>query len=175
MLIKIDEKYTADAIQLITDTWRELVPNIPLEYDFVEDINFRAYAREKRQHETIRYASFFAIIVSCMGLFGLASLHIKQRAKEVGIRKVFGASLQEVFMVVSRNFVILIGMAFVIAVPVSWYLSNQWLNGFAYKTSISLWIYAISGLLVFILAIVSISYQAAKASMVNPVEILKNE
>jgi len=175
LFVKIDEQFTAEAVELITSTWRELVPRAPLTYDFVEDQNLQQYNTELRQAAVIRYSSVLAIVLSCMGLFGLASLHIRQRSKEIGLRKVLGANLIEVLMALSKHFVILVIIAFLVGAPLSWWFSVEWLESFTYKTSLPFWLFITSGFMMLILAMLSIAHQSIKTALVNPVESLRTE
>ncbi|WPP48468.1 ABC transporter permease [Catalinimonas niigatensis] len=116
-----------------------------------------------------------AIIIACLGLFGLASITTEQRTKEIGIRKVLGASLSQLLLVLSRNFPLLVILAFLIAVPVSYFLIQKWLAGFAFRIDIGAWVFVFAGVISLLVAMVTISFQTARAALANPVESLRNE
>jgi ABC-type antimicrobial peptide transport system permease subunit len=122
-----------------------------------------------------RYFALMAIIVSCLGLFGLAAFTAQKRQKEIGIRKVVGATVQNVVTMLSADFIKLIIVSIVIAMPVSWFFMNKWLEGFAYRTDISPWLFVLIGVLVIIIAFATISFQAIKAALMNPVKSLRSE
>ncbi|MCB0427925.1 MAG: ABC transporter permease, partial [Mangrovimonas sp.] len=119
--------------------------------------------------------SLLAILIACLGLFGLASYMAEQRTKELGVRKVLGASAGNLVKLLSKDFVKLVGVAFLIAVPLSWYAMHSWLEDFAYRTSLSWWIFIVAGLLAMIIAVATISFQAIKAALTNPVKSLRTE
>jgi putative ABC transport system permease protein len=116
-----------------------------------------------------------AILISCLGLFGLAAFSAEQRQKEIGIRKVLGASVAGVVGLLSKEFVKLVGIAFILATPLSWWAMNKWLEAFAYKVPISWWMFAIAGALSIFIALITVSFQAIKAALANPVKSLKTE
>ena len=119
--------------------------------------------------------AIIAIFLSCLGLYGLASFMAVQRIKEVGIRKVLGATVQNVVYLFTKEFIVLIAIAFVIAAPVAWYFMNKWLQDFAYKIDISWWIFLMAGLLSLLIALITVSSQAIKAAITNPVKSLRTE
>ncbi len=116
-----------------------------------------------------------AIIIASLGLFGLSAFVIEQRTKEIGIRKVLGASVQNVLLLVSKEFLLLVGIAFLISVPVTWWAMNTWLQDFAYRIHISAWVFAIAGISAILIALLTISFQAIKAAIANPVKSLRTE
>ena len=176
LFIKIDEQYTSETIALLTATsWREAVPRQPLSYSFVEEQNMQQYEKELQQAEMIEYASFLAILLSCLGLFGLATLHIRQRNNEIGVRKVLGASIPSILVTLSKHFILLVLVALMVAIPFSSWLANTWLENFTYKTNLPAWLFVVAGLAMTVLAIASIAYQVIKTAMVNPVDSIRNE
>ena len=116
-----------------------------------------------------------AVLIACMGLFGLAAFSARQRVKEIGIRKVLGAGVADIAKLLSKDFIILVIIAIVIASPIAWYAMNKWLQNFAYKTEISWWVFIAAGLLAIIIAVATVSFQAIKAAMANPVKSLRTE
>ena len=119
--------------------------------------------------------AIFAIFIACLGLFGLVTYAAEQRIKEIGIRKVLGASVQEIVAMISKDFVTLVLIAFLIAFPVAWWMMNKWLQGFAYRVSIGWWVFALAGLITIVIALVTVSFQAIKAAIANPVTSLRSE
>jgi ABC-type antimicrobial peptide transport system permease subunit len=135
----------------------------------------RLYAAEQRVFVLSKYFAGLAIIISCLGLFGLAAFTAQKRQKEMGIRKVVGASESAIVVLLSKDFLKLVVMAMVIAFPLSWWLMNEWLKNFAYKTNIGAGVFAIAGLSILLITIITISFQAIKAAIVNPVKSLRTE
>lgn len=119
--------------------------------------------------------TFIAICISCLGLFGLAAFSAEQRNKEIGIRKVLGASVSGIVQLLSKDFLVLVIIAFIIATPISWFVMNKWLQGFAYKTPVNWWMFGIAGIFTVIIALVTVSSQAVRAAVVNPVKSLRSE
>jgi putative ABC transport system permease protein len=159
----------------IKKEWSKYFPNDPLNYYFLDD-NFNSqYQSDQRFGEMFTLFAFLAILIACFGLIGLSAYNILQRTKEVGIRKVLGASVQNVVFILSKDFLLLVIISFVIAAPISWLVMHNWLQDFAYRISISWWVFGVAGLVALIIALSTISYQAIKAALVNPVKSLKTE
>ena len=133
------------------------------------------YAEEERVSKVFSIFSALAIIVACLGLFTLATFMSEQRSKEISIRKVLGATVQNIFLLLTRNFVQLILISLVIATPIAWYGMNAWLQDYVYRISIGWEIFLLAGLLTLLIAVITISYQSIKAAIVNPVSMLRNE
>jgi putative ABC transport system permease protein len=161
--------------QLIETAFKKVVPDYPFTCAFQEEVNARQYDREARWRQIVTYASVFAVFISCIGLFGLATLAIGQRLKEVGIRKTLGASRIELITVLSRGFVSLVLLSFVISVPLGYYTADQWLQNFTYRIELTWWILIVPCLLIMLTAGISIIGQVLLAMQIRPVEILKNE
>ena len=169
---------TADLANLIAQVeqkWRVMAPGLPFHYRFLDDSFDAMYRDEQRVGKVIMIFSLIAIIIACLGLFGLATYMAEQRTKEIGIRKVLGASVGGVIRLLSRDFIRLVLISFVIAVPVAWYVMNQWLNDFAYRVKIAWWIFALAGLFALLIALVTVSTQAIKAALANPIKSLRSE
>ncbi|MBD0287206.1 MAG: ABC transporter permease, partial [Flavisolibacter sp.] len=163
------------SLAYLGSVWKKLNPNEPFEYSFL-DLDFQKnYEAESRQASMIRYFTIIAIIISCLGLFGLATFSAEQRTKEIGIRKVLGASVARLLALLSTDFLKLVGIAVLIALPIAWYVMHQWLQNFAYRTTISWEVFAITILLVVLIAFVTVSFQAIKAALANPVKNLRTE
>jgi putative ABC transport system permease protein len=147
----------------------------PFEYQFLSDEYNKLYNSELKLGEVFGFFTITSIVIASLGLFGLAAFTANQRTKEIGIRKVLGASVQQVVFILSKSFAWRILAAFIIAVPIGWYAMNVWLQDFAYRIDVAWWIFALAGLSAFLLAGISIGYQSIKASMANPVDSLRSE
>jgi putative ABC transport system permease protein len=155
--------------------WHKHLPSVPFEYAFLDDEVQKQYDAEITLGNIINSFTLMAILISCLGLFGLAAFSAEQRSKEIGIRKVLGASVPGIARLLSKDFLKLIIVAFVIATPIAWWAMSQWLQAFAYRVPISWWMFAIAGLLSILIALVTVSFQAIKAAVANPVKSLKSE
>jgi putative ABC transport system permease protein len=161
--------------QLVEMSFKKVVHDYPFTYEFQEEVNARQYDKEVRWRQIVTYASIFAVFISCIGLFGLATLAIQQRLKEVGIRKTLGASRAELITVLSKGFVGLILVSFIISVPLGYYAADKWLQNFTYRIELTWWILILPCLLIMLTACISIIGQVLQAIKIRPVEILKNE
>jgi len=150
-------------------------PNEPFEYSFLDEDFQKNYVAEERLGELIRYFTLMAILISCLGLLGLVMFAAEQRIKEIGIRKVLGASTGWLTVLLSLDFVKLVLMAFLIALPAGWYAVDRWLQNFAYRIAISWWIFGLAGMLALGIAIFTVSFHAIRASLANPVHSLRTE
>jgi putative ABC transport system permease protein len=165
----------ARKIELLGTLWKKYVPEAPYEYSFV-DQNFNAkFHAEQQLSNVILVFTGLAIFIACLGLFGLATFTAEQRSKEIGIRKVLGASVAQVVLLLSRDFTRLIIVSFVIAIPLTWYGMNQWLEGFAYRINFSATVAIVAGVTAFALAMLTVSFQSLKAAVQNPVKALKSD
>ncbi|MCB9277853.1 MAG: ABC transporter permease [Lewinellaceae bacterium] len=173
--IKIDGTRTAEALDHIKKTWQTFLPDFPFDYQFLDQQYGRLYEAEQRQGRVFIGFALIAILIACLGLFGLAAFVAQQRVKEIGVRKVLGATTAGIVGLLSRDFLKLVLVALVIAVPLSWYLMNHWLQNFAYRIGISWWIFALAGVLAVLIAFVTVSFQSIRAALVNPVESLRSE
>lgn len=175
LTIRSEKEASLQVIRLLEEKWQELFPEIALTH-FFADTKLNLYYKEyERVNTLITWFSFLAIVLSCMGLFALASYTMARRTKEIGIRKVNGATITQILSLLNKDFVKWVGLAFIIAIPISWYALNQWLEGFSYKTTLSWWIFALAGLSALIISLLTVSWQSFKAAIVNPVEVLRDE
>lgn len=175
LLLRLKPGTSHEAITQLESTWKKIKPDAPFEYSFVdEDLN-RLYAAE--QHIATLFTGFasVAIFVSCLGLLGLAMFIAEKSIKEIGIRKVLGASVHSIVFRLSSNMIKLVVISFVVAIPVAWYISDQWLNTFAYRVPMNASPFIMAGLFTFIVAILTMSFQTIKAALTNPAKTLKNE
>jgi len=162
-------------IAFLEGKWKELVPHRPFEYKFLDEYFNRLYSSEMRLGKVLNIFAAIAIALACLGLLGLSSYSAKQRVKEIGIRKVLGASSGNIATLLSADFVKLVFIAIVISSPIAWWFMEKWLQGFAYKIHISWWIFVLSGVAAIVIAIITVSFQAIKAAMMNPVKNLRTE
>lgn len=173
--VKIGSNDTREAIASITGLWKKFAPNQSIRFSFLDQRFRLMYDDVKRMGKIFTSFAVFAILVACLGLFALSAFMVEQRSKEISIRLVLGASVRNVFRLLTFNFIRLVFIAFVIATPLAWYLMTQWLQDFAYKIEISWEIFAATGTLSILIATVTISYQAIRAGLVNPIVNLKND
>ncbi len=173
--VRFDPGHPARVKQLAEAAFKKVFPDYPFTCTFQEEVTANQYDQEVRWRRIVTYASVFAVFIACIGLFGLATLAIGQRLKEVGIRKALGASRIELITVLTRGFVSLILLSCVIAVPLGYYTASQWLQNFTYRIELSWWILMIPCLLIMLMACISIMGQVLRAINIRPVEVLKNE
>ena len=173
--IRINPQDKKQVIGLIADKWEQLYPAYPFEFFMQQTRYEEMYTSEVNMGRLFMYFTILAIFIAGLGLFGLSSYTTEQRTREIGIRKVLGSSIMEVVILLSKEFVKLIAIALIIAVPISWFGMDQWLHRFAFQTNISWWIFVISGILSIAIAYLTIIYQTVKASRAKPVDSLKYE
>jgi ABC-type antimicrobial peptide transport system permease subunit len=156
-------------------TFKKFAPDYPFEYTFLDDDFDKLYRVEQRTGEIFNYFAFIAVFISCLGLLGLVMFTTEQRTKEIGVRKVLGASVTNVVSLISSDFLGLILISNLLAIPLGWYIMNQWLNGFAYKISIHWLTFLIAAASSVVIAGLTMAYQSIKAAIANPVDSLRNE
>jgi len=156
-------------------TWTRLNPGVPFAYSFLDKDFQRLYENDQRVSRILTSFMVIAIMIACLGLFGLAAFSAEQRKKEIGIRKVLGAAPGNVMLILSKDFFVLILVASLIAFPIAWWTMHAWLQNFAYRAGISWWIFLLSGMIAALIAMLTISYQAIKAAFLNPLTSLKSE
>ena len=159
----------------IEQEWNKVYPDNTFDYAFLDDSIARLYEKEQKTGQLVNTATGIAILISCMGLFGLAMFTAQQRTKEIGVRKVLGASVLSIVTLLSKDFLKLVGIALVIASPIAWWAMNKWLQDFAYKVDIEWWVFALAGLLSIGIALLTVSFQSIKAALANPVKSLRAE
>ena len=173
--IKMQASDPAATIVATKRIWDRYYPGDPFEYFFLDENFDRQYTENQRFGEVFGLFALFAIAIACFGLLGLSAYNVLQRAKEIGIRKVLGASTENLLLILSRDFLLLVAVAFVIAVPVTWLAMHSWLQSFAYRIGISWWIFAVAGLMAAAIAFITVGGHAMKAAMQNPVRSLRTE
>ena len=159
----------------IEEVWNKFAPGYDFNYRFMDEALDDLYRAEQRTGTIFRYFSFLAILISCLGLFGLASFMAEQRTKEIGIRKVLGATVSNIVLLLSKDFTKWVLVANLLAWPVAYYAMYRWLQGFAYRAPVSWWAFLLAGVLALLIAILTVSFQAIKAALTNPAETIKYE
>src|SRR5664280_341447 len=173
--IKLETKNIPSTLQSVKTIWEQTLPNFVYEYKFLDDKIAGFYKQESQIAQLYEIFAAIAIFLSCLGLYGLALFMAVQRTKEVGIRKVFGASADKIVYLFSKEFIMLIAVAFAIAAPIAWYFMHNWMQNYAYRIIISWWLFAAGGFVALIIALATISFQAIKAATANPVKSLRSQ
>jgi putative ABC transport system permease protein len=173
--LRFDAAHTSDVIALAESTWKKMTPGTEFVYSFLDEDFNKMYNAEQRLGRVFATFSGLAIIIACLGLFGLTAFTAEQRTKEIGIRKVLGASVSNIVMLLSREFGLLVIVAYILAAPAAWYATNWWLEGYSYKTEIGVFVYLLAGISAFAVAWLTMSYQSIKAAVANPVKSLRSE
>lgn len=174
-MFKIKRGQTQETIAKIEKEWKDVTQNYPFGYTFLDQTIAQMYEPEIKWQKIIQASCFFAILIACMGLFGLSAINAMNRTKEIGIRKVLGASVQDIVTILSKSFLIMIIIAICIATPVAWWLMNKWLEDFAYRINISWWMFAVIGAAALGIALLTVIFQAMKAANANSVDSLRAE
>jgi putative ABC transport system permease protein len=175
ILVKINGKAQSDALSYIKSIWEKINPNSPFEYHFLDQIYEKLYLAEQRTRVLFNYFSFIAILIACLGLYGLAAFTAEKRKKEIGIRKTLGADIKTIVAMFTNDFTKLVLISNLIAYPVGYFFMNKWLQNFAYRIEISWWIFALAGGLALTIALMTVSFQAIRAATTNPIESLRYE
>lgn len=173
--IKIKPGSTTESLKWIQKKFKEFYPLSPYTYVFKDEDNKRAYDDVAKWKQIMLFSAFLTIFISCIGLFGLSVLSAEKRTKEIGIRKVLGASVNNVVTILSKDFLKLVGIALIIAIPAAYFAGNKWLQNYPYRITQSWWLFAGAALLVIMIALVTVSFQAIKAAVANPVKSLRTE
>ncbi len=173
--VRMQSKNVAGTIEHVRRSWTKAFPGNPFEYFFLDDYFNAQYQNERKFGKLFTTFSILAIIIGCLGLFGLSAFMANQRVKEIGIRKVLGASAANIATMLSKDFVKLVGISVLIASPVAWFVMDKWLQDFAYRINISWWVFALAGTAALLIAILTVSVQAVKAAVANPVQSLRTE
>jgi putative ABC transport system permease protein len=173
--VKLAAGNPASTLAQLEAAWKRTVPNRPFVYTFLDDDFNAVYQRERRLQSTIAVFAGLAVFVSCLGLLGLAAFAAESRTKEIGIRKVLGASVANIIALLSTDFLKLVLAAIIVAVPLAYWAAGKWLQDFAYRAELSWWVFAGAGVLAVIIAFATVASQAWRAARANPVEALRSE
>ena len=175
LMVRIRPENVFDTLDFLRDKWGEIAPDIPLNYNFLdEDIDLQ-YREERRLFRIAGYATFFAVFIACLGAFGLTSLTVARRTKEIGIRKVLGAPTTRIIYLLTREYVIVVGIAALISWPATYYAAERWLQDFAYRVDPGIGTFLLGGLLTLLVVLLAVSLQVARAARANPVDALRYE
>ncbi len=175
LFARITGNNTSNTLKAIQALWKQRVPDRPFEYKFLDEDFDALYRTEQQTAKVFTTFSFLAILLACLGLFAITAYSVVQRTKEIGIRKVLGANVSSIILLISKDFLLMVIIAMIIATPIAWYMSYTWLQDFAYRINIHWWIFIAAGAASLIVAAITVSVQAAKAALANPVDSLKNE
>ncbi|MGD2294287.1 MAG: ABC transporter permease [Candidatus Aminicenantes bacterium] len=175
MLIRLAPGDLSASVKYIKETWARIIPNYPLEFSFMDERVDRLYRAEERIGILLKYFTVLAVFIACLGLFGLASFTAEQRTKEIGIRKVLGATLPKITFLMCKEFFILVLLANVVAIPASYFLMRNWLQSYAYRASLSVPVFLAAMAAAILIALISVSYQAVRAALANPADSLRYE
>jgi len=172
---KVNTSNIKDLVSQIEKKWNVMAPGRPFRYRFMDESFNNIYNNEQRVGRIAFTFAILAILIACLGLFGLATYMAEQRTKEIGIRKVLGASVQGLISLLSVDFLKLVLISFVFAAPAAWFFMNRWLQDFAYRINIAWWVFVLAGVLAVLIALLTVSFQAVKAALMNPVSSLRSE
>ena len=175
VIVATDSKDYKSLLSKMESIWKKHIPSAPFEYVFVDEEVQKHYKAEITLARIINLFAIMAVIVSCLGVFGLSAFSAEQRTKEIGIRKVLGAGMFRIVTLLSGDFLKLVAVAILIASPLAWWATNKWLQSFAYRTDISWWMFAAGGAISVFVAMITVSFQSIKAAAENPVKSLRRE
>ncbi|MDF2192024.1 ABC transporter permease [Paraflavitalea sp. CAU 1676] len=175
IFIRVQPENLPASVAVVEKAWKEVNPKTPYRGSFLDENTDRSYQRETRMSRIFMSGAVLAILISCMGLFAIALLAILQRTKEIGIRKVLGASVPQIVGLVSKDFMLLVMIAIVIASPIAWFTMHKWLQSFYYRIDIAWWVFALAGVMALVIAFITLSMQSIKAALRNPVKSLRSE
>jgi putative ABC transport system permease protein len=175
ILMKFEKAKQKEALAALEKAYKKIMPDAVYQYRFLDEINANRYAREQKWQRVISIATVLALIICCLGLFGLAHLATQQRIKEIGIRKVLGASVNQIVFLLSNDFLKLVCVGFLIAAPVAWLVMNKWLQDFAYRINIGAGVFIVAGFVTVLAALTAVSFQSIKAAVANPVHSLRTD
>jgi len=173
--IRTTAGHAQEAIAAVEKQYKKYAGNTPFSYNFLDKAFEEHYKSEQRAGTLFNVFAAIAIFISCLGLFGLATYTAQVKTKEIGIRKVLGASVGGIVQLISREFLKLVLIAVVIATPVAWWAMNKWLQGFEYRVNVAWWVFVLAGIIALLIALLTVSFQAIKAAVANPVKSLRSE
>ena len=175
MTIRFAKNGAGSGLEFVKEEWQKILPGYPIKYQFYEEWFDSMYGSEEYFSRTISLFAILAVIISCIGILGLAIFSSERRTKEIGIRKINGARISEILVLLNREFIFLVTISYLIAIPIAWYAMHKWLQSFAYKTEMNWWIFVLSGIIALGIALLTVSWQSWWAATRNPVEALRYE
>ena len=170
--VKLDTKNISQSIRHLHEAWQKSYPDEVFSYEFVNEQIARFYEKEEQLTTLIRTFALVAILICCLGLYGMVSFMVTQKTKEIGVRKVLGASITHIISLFGKEFLILVSLAFLVAAPIAWYAMTNWLNHFAYRISLDWWILASGGIIILLITLMTVGFKVVKAALMNPVKSL---
>jgi putative ABC transport system permease protein len=173
--VKVNTRDMRSLVQSVSSVWKDFVPHQPARYSFLDQRFARMYTDVQRTGSIFTSFAILAIIVACLGLLGLSAFMAEQRTKEIGVRKVLGASVSSILALLSKDFLRLVAISVLIASPLAWYMMHRWLENFAYHVNIEWWVFILAGMMATGIALLTVSFQSVKAALMNPVRSLKSE
>jgi putative ABC transport system permease protein len=173
--VRLNTENISETIKYAEKTWDDFAQNKPFEYSFLDENYDNLYMSEMQTKKIFSVFSFLAIFIACLGLFGLASFIADRKTKEIGIRKVLGASIPKIVSILNKSFVKWVLLANFIAWPTAWFIMNRWLQNFAYRIGLSWWMFVLAAVLALMFALITVSFQTLKAALKNPVDSLRYE
>jgi putative ABC transport system permease protein len=173
--LRISGNRVGETTDYIQKTWKEICPEYPLVYEFYDDWFNSMYNKEEKLGKLLSVFTILAIIISSLGIWGMAYFSCEGRIKEICIRKIQGARISSIFFMLSREFILLVFISVILAGPVAWYIMNKWLDNFAYKIPVTIWYFVTAGAVALAVACIAVSYHTLKAALKNPVEALRYE
>jgi putative ABC transport system permease protein len=173
--VRVNPSQIQNVLQLLESKWQEVNPGLPFDYYFYDDDFANLYKNDLNTKTLVIHFTYLAVFIACLGLFGLSLLTIQRRTKEIGIRKVLGAQFFHTSSILVTGFLRLVGIAYVIAVPIATWSMNRWLEGFVYRTRLNPWLFVISGIFIVFITLATISLHVIKVTRTNPAEVLKYE
>jgi putative ABC transport system permease protein len=174
-IIRINGNNTKQTVAGLETVWKQRLPDRPFNYHFLEDDYNKLYLSEQKISALFGVAAGLAIMLACLGLFGLAAFTTVQRTKEIGIRRVLGANIGSITVMIAKNFLELVGIAILIAIPLAWWAGNKWLQDFAFRIPVQAYIFIVVAVITAIIALFTVSYHSVKAALMNPVKSLRSE
>jgi putative ABC transport system permease protein len=173
--VKFEKAKQTEAMEALQKVYRKILPTAVYQYNFLDELNAKEYVQEEHWQQVIRIATILSIAICSLGLFGLAHLSTNQRIKEIGVRKVLGASVRQIVALLAGDFLKLVIIAFTIATPIAWLVMNKWLQEFAYRISMGAGVFILAGLIAVAVAFIAVSFQSIMAAIANPVKSLRSE
>jgi putative ABC transport system permease protein len=174
-MLQLSTANLANTVFEIEKRWKLIEPEHPLRYTFLDEDFASLYAEQERFGKTMLYATVLTLFIAILGLLGLTAFNVERRTKEIGIRKVLGASVAGIVGLLSKDFLVLVLLAILLAAPIGWYATNLWLEDFPFQTDVSWWVFALAGGVALLVAFVAMAFQSTKAALANPVESLRSE
>ncbi|MEX0315488.1 MAG: ABC transporter permease, partial [Allomuricauda sp.] len=175
MAVKLDAGDFSTSVATIEGIWNQIAPGQPFNYRFMDDAFNSTYEAEQNLGQIFITFTILSILIACLGLFGLAAFNAEKRTKEIGVRKVLGASVGQITLRLTKDFLRLVGMAILISLPIGWFVMNKWLEDFSYRIEISAWVLVLAALMAISIAVLTVSYQSIRAAVVNPVKSLRTD